>query len=83
VTNVGTRNQGIAAGRKNLGYMEYESHKAILAQGVGVWNSWRDKVGVRIKPELATAKLSLKELPGVNLQEANLTKANFSKSLHQ
>jgi len=52
--------------------MANEKHLDIIKQGVAVWNEWR-KNNSEIKPDL-----SMVDLRGTQLNEANLMRANFS-----
>jgi TIR domain/Pentapeptide repeats (8 copies) len=59
--------------------MANPEHLAILAQGVDVWNRWRDSM-VGIRPDLSNADLSRKELVSINLDGADLHAANLSSA---
>ena len=64
-------------------------HVAILKDGVGAWNQWRD-VNPGITPNLSSATLDGSRLPGINLRRAtldgvqlvnaNLQKANLEEA---
>jgi uncharacterized protein YjbI with pentapeptide repeats len=70
--------------------MANKSHLRILAQGVEVWNSWRDEEGSEVKPnfdradfsgwDLSEANLSYADLWWANLSETNLSKAELSSA---
>jgi uncharacterized protein YjbI with pentapeptide repeats len=57
--------------------MANEEHLAILKQGVGVWNKWRDEHSGVI-PDLSEANLRETNLREANLSLANLSLANLS-----
>jgi hypothetical protein len=54
--------------------MANPEHLAILKQGIGVWNQWRDE-NLDVIPDLSDANLS-----GANLREANLFGANLIRT---
>jgi len=59
--------------------MANEEHLAILKQGVGVWNNWRN--GNRnIEPDIRDANLTEAKLHGINLTGANLNHANLQEA---
>jgi hypothetical protein len=55
--------------------MANEEHLAILKQGVGAWNKWREE-NPNIRPDLSEVKLS-----GAHLTEAHLRGADLSEAL--
>jgi uncharacterized protein YjbI with pentapeptide repeats len=52
-------------------------HLAILAEGVAVWNGWRER-HERTVPDLSEANLKDADLSGADLARANLSGANLS-----
>ena len=54
-------------------------HLAILKQGVGVWNEWREK-NSDVEIDLSEADLHMADLAGVSLSYANLNKVNFESA---
>jgi uncharacterized protein YjbI with pentapeptide repeats len=77
VTNVAHGKEGITAGQGNLRYMADQSHLDILAQGVEVWNSWRER-NLSIEPDLSRANLSATDLYEADLSGADLSGADLS-----
>jgi hypothetical protein len=57
--------------------MANPEHLAILKEGVGVWNDWREK-NPDITPDLSSADLNHANLSYANLRGANLRGANLS-----
>jgi uncharacterized protein YjbI with pentapeptide repeats len=67
--------------------MANEEHVAILRQGVGVWNEWRQSEP-NIKPDLSSAdfgkaNLAEADLSYANLQEADLEAATLTIAQQQ
>jgi Pentapeptide repeats (8 copies) len=56
--------------------MANEEHVALLKQGVGAWNAWRDE-NPDIRPNLSGANLDGANLIKANLREADLTRADL------
>ncbi|MGB0561163.1 MAG: pentapeptide repeat-containing protein [Spirulinaceae cyanobacterium] len=59
--------------------MANPEHLEILAQGVEVWNEWREQ-NPGIRPDLKTSSLQNIELQGVNFQFVNLQRVNFQNT---
>jgi uncharacterized protein YjbI with pentapeptide repeats len=57
--------------------MADEEHVALLKQGEGVWNAWRDE-NVDITPDLRNANLRGMDLSGTYLSNADLSDANLT-----
>jgi Pentapeptide repeats (8 copies) len=61
-----------------------QSHLDIIQQGVGVWNSWRERTKRDpdfLDADLTDVDLTDADLSGANLSEANLTQANLQYSI--
>src|SRR5215216_2477965 len=65
--------------------MADQSHLDILKQGVGAWNSWKERVRSpfppSVRPDLPEADLSWANLSGAFLAGANLAGADLSGAL--
>jgi uncharacterized protein YjbI with pentapeptide repeats len=59
--------------------MADEEHIALLKQGMGVWNKWRDERS-DIRPDLAEMSLSQEDLRGANLSRADLGRVDLSRA---
>lgn len=57
-----------------------KEHVAILNQGVGSWNQWREK-NPEVKPDLSHTNLSNCNLKSANLSNTNLGGTIFSKTI--
>lgn len=60
--------------------MANQEHLAVLKQGVGVWNKWRQK-NPAVFPDLKGADLRDADLMGANLREVYLTEADLTGAL--
>lgn len=60
--------------------MANEKQLKILKQGTKVWNNWRDE-NPSVKIDLRRADLSMTALNGADLTRADLSEANFVRSL--
>ncbi|WP_300000208.1 pentapeptide repeat-containing protein [Anabaena sp. AL09] len=59
--------------------MANPEHLAILKQGVGVWNEWREE-NPDIIPDLTEADLRGANLSDADLRDANLSNADLSNA---
>jgi Pentapeptide repeats (8 copies) len=59
--------------------MANDEHVALLKQGVGTWNAWRNE-NPDIRPDLRGANLSRADLSTANLREADLRRADFREA---
>lgn len=60
--------------------MANEEHLSILNQGVGTWNSWRDR-SPTVSVDLRGADLSIRSLSGADLRKADMRGANLRLSV--